>query len=76
LLPAFSVLQKPWPIVREALAIAFLNKKWPLQAFNRGHWNKLRDLMEQGSVRADVSVEFPGQIRATRSNDWLALRKN
>ncbi len=76
LLPAFSVLQKPWPIVREALAIEFLNKKWPLQAFNRGHWNKLRDLMEQGSVRADVSVEFPGQIRATRSNDWLALRKN
>lgn len=72
-LPTLEKLPCPWPVVHQGLVRVWQERGWPLQAMSRGHWEKLRELLN-GQLD-DGYANLPGGLIARREGQWVTVNQ-
>ncbi|MCO6454509.1 MAG: tRNA lysidine(34) synthetase TilS [Pirellulaceae bacterium] len=60
-------------LVRRLLIAVWIERHWPRQAMQLGHWEALAQLAQAEDFGHPVRRTLPGAIRATRHDSWLRL---
>lgn len=63
-IPTYALYPQAWPVVQQALALAWSTQGWPLQAMTRGHWQLIRNLWQ--TDKADYDDQ---DVRWTRDGE-------
>ncbi len=79
--PVNQVLPTHWPVVHQALRVAWGAEQWPLGKMKRTHWDSIRRLHQVTSRTTDASgsqdwrahENLPGDLRLGTSGAWIVI---
>lgn len=61
IMPAAAASDQPWTVLRAALRQLWLERSWPMQELNRGHWESLHNTLLTAAQRSQL--EAPSALR-------------
>ncbi len=78
-IPNLAQLQSSWPVVHQALIVAWHARGWSLQAMSREHWQVIRRAWESKSgidpTQVAVVAQLPNHLELCRMGSWILIRE-